>query len=434
MESDENRVSEQQELIRRVTEELRDLARGTTLNGTLAERRHNIETLAPDIGSLPIVVAANEQARAEAELEQPLADVVFDVLDRESAEWPDRREQLALRYGLGVEGAGPRSQRLQEATLILRDEGVKGLSDSTLETEIAKKDLLQRFADRLVIWRPPATSPIGAEESPKDGRRGDEELNVSENSGESPTDRHRPIWLAVLVSFVAGLLVMLGAVVLLDGVRSDDGTAADDGGSASSAPADSATTRATDTTTPLAEGATVQDDVDDSEPSQPGTSASVQVTTERKAPEPVQLVTLDPVQTLGEANGRFFITNRELSGTDTGRIFVASVDWAEIHRSAEISFNLDQQYETLRLQITSSPTSDPDGPLTVTATLDGGTILFSDTYAVFEEVEEIREFDISGSQRLDILVENTEASLCNNGSDFGCQVLFLVAELDPTNE
>ncbi len=430
MESDENRVSEQQELIRRVTEELRDLARGTTLNGTLAERRHNIETLAPDILSLPIVIAANEQARAEAELEQPLADVVFDVLDRESAEWPDRREQLALRYGLGVEGAGPRSQRLQEATRILRDEGVKGLSDSTLETEIAKKDLLQRFADRLVTWRPPATSPIGAEESPKDGRRPDEELNVSENSGESPTERQRPIWLAVLASFAAGVLVMLGAVMLLDRDRTDDGTAADGGGSTSSASTDSTTTTATDTTTPLAEGASNQDGAEDSEPSGPETSTTVQETTEREAAEPVQLVTLEPIQTLGEANGRFFITNRVLSGTDTGRIFVASVDWAEIHRSAEASFNLDQQYETLRLQIAPSPTSDPDGPLTVTATLDGGTILFSDTYAVFEEVEETREFDVSGSQRLDILVENTEASLCNNGSDFGCQVLFLVAELD----
>ena len=163
------------------------------------------------------------------------------------------------------------------------------------------------------------------------------------------------------------------------------------------------------------------------------TSTAIPETIADTEPEAVVLTSLEPVEgKYFRDRGNFFVGNGTLLGEDTGQILIATVSWGSANDSAEIAYNLSEQYATLRIRIAYSPSSDADTPLVVTATIDNRAPLFSRSYSLFDDLEQTTEYDVTGGRRLTLTVENQTGGLCR-GPDVGCELYFLVAEIVPSS-
>lgn len=433
------------------------------------------------------VVAVLTKTIDDAFTEDPIEDA-----DRRNEPLPVRHlnpDGLALRYGLGLEGTGNKPERLEKAKADLQVRGQE-LEESSLETRL-NQYLWTRLAEHLYP-SPQTASPTTEERVPESIRttptaaqqapNGDA---AAETDGDEPddSDRSRRKWRAAAIFaglFSLGLLLALVWSLARDTAQpttapattpspestaeqssettapptqTEENEAAADESPQNGDPEDSQ--RSADTSSvgegsegPVAGGEVSEGEVSEGEASEgevsegeANASDSADPSTAGGAadapapePEPVQLLNLKPVEgSLFEANGRFFVDSRTLGGSDTGQILVASVDRATIHQRAEVAYKLDGQYKSFRVQVAYSPDSAPNSPVTVTATVDGGIPLFSKTYSLFDAREEATTYDITDRVRLRIQVDNQDRSLCPSEVDFGCQVLFLVAELTPVS-
>lgn len=485
----------ERKLSRAVADELRSIRANSKLAQRQAERREQLQSMKALMGLAVVqdeLATRREQAEASSGDDPIPADVAYDILDRITNDWPQGRERLALRYGLGIGHAGSLTARMADATKFAEDNGDPAVGSTTLLNLIngrAGGDLLGRFADALISAGKTRRGPAGAAvataaaDDPSHPRWLDPALAIAVASvivglGLAAIYDKSPVVavvaaMALGVVFVAycnqrrlrvlvscALALPLGLVAFHDDVLDDAGeTAAQETTVPESEPdrgaVDDEQTEPQDSDPPdTTEASDASEDsapeTDSTEPpaavgpadsTTPETTTTTSTstttsTTTSTIPEPVvvPLWRLDPFDGgYFEDVGQFFHSARQwrnLKGDlETREILIASVGANARAEVIELSWNLRQEYESISLQFIYSPTSADDGAVLVKVGTNLDPGAFEHTYVKFDPIEPPIELSLTGVDQITVTVRNVPDALCQTDPDIGCELWFTMADL-----